>query len=331
MRAGLRLDGVEYAVNAGESVLDTLLRHGVAIPHACRRGVCQACLLRSLDAPPGLAEAQHGLRDTLRQQGFFMACQCTAGPALDLALPLPTELFQSARLIHSEALSATVQCLRLRPSQALPHQAGQFLNLRRSDGLVRSYSIASVPALDPYVELHVQRRQGGAMSQWLADGLQVGESIDIAGPNGECFYLPGRAEQPLLMIATGTGAAPLLGIARSALSNGHTGAIHFYHGSSSEAGLYCRAQLLEIAARAQNFQAHLCVSGADAPATFEAGRAHDIALRQHAELSGFRVFLCGLPEMVNSAKRMAYLHGAAMQDIYADPFENKDLRLTARS
>lgn len=326
----LRLDGVEYAVSAGESVLDTLLRHGVELPHACRRGVCQACLLRSLDPPTGLADAQRGLRDTLCQQGFFMACQCPAEPGLNLALPQSAELFQPALLVHSEALSASVQCIRLRPSQALPHQAGQFLNLRRSDGLVRSYSIASVPAIESDIELHVQRRQGGAMSQWLADGLQVGQSIAIAGPNGDCFYLPGRAEQPLLMIATGTGAAPLLGIARSALLSGHTGAIHFYHGSSSLAGLYCRARLLDLAARHQNFRPHFCVSGETAEAPCESGRALDIALRLHPELSGFRVFLCGAPEMVNSAKKMAYLHGAAMPDIYADPFENKDLRRTAR-
>ncbi|MCV2369668.1 FAD-binding oxidoreductase [Roseateles oligotrophus] len=326
----LHLDGVEYAVNAGESVLDTLLRHGVELPNACRRGVCQACLLRSLDQPPRLADAQRGLRDTLRQQGFFMACQCPAEPELNLASPQSAELFQPALVIHSEALSASVHCIRLQPEQALPHQAGQFLNLRRADGLVRSYSIASVPALEPYIELHVQRRQGGAMSQWLADGLQVGQSIEIAGPNGNCFYLPGRAQQSLLMIATGTGAAPLLGIARSALLSGHAGNIHFYHGSSSEAGFYCRAQLLALAAQHDKVHVHFCISGEAAPAPCESGRALDIALRQHPELSGFRVFLCGAPEMVNSAKKMAYLHGAAMQDIYADPFENRDLRQIAR-
>ncbi|MEJ6007193.1 FAD-binding oxidoreductase [Paucibacter sp. AS339] len=326
----LRLDGVEYAVAAGEKVLDTLLRHGVELPHACRRGVCQACLLRSLDDVPGLAEAQQGLRDTLRQQGFFMACQCPAEQALNLALPQSSELFQPARVSYSEALSANVQCIRLQPSLALPHQAGQFLNLRRHDGLVRSYSIASVPALDPYVELHVQRRQGGEMSQWLADGLQVGVNIEIAGPNGNCFYLPGRSQQPLLMIGTGTGVAPLLGIARSALSSGHQGPIELYHGSSAAAGLYCQAQLLDLAARYDNFRVHFCVSGEAARQPCESGRALDIALRGHPELSGFRVFLCGAPEMVNSAKKMAYLHGAAMQDIYADPFENKDLRRLAR-
>lgn len=326
----MRLDGADYAVADGETVLDTLLRHGVELPFACRRGVCQACLLRSLDPAP-LADAQRGLRDTLRQQGFFMACQCPASEDMSLAMPRSTELFCSARVMHKQRFSESVHCIRLLPSQPLPHHAGQFLNLRRDDGLVRSYSIASVPATDPFIELHIQRRQGGSMSQWIADSLQVGDAIDITGPNGSCFYLPERQQQPLLMIATGTGAAPLIGIARTALLNGHQGPIHLYHGSNSAAGLYCRSQLLELAAQHENCQLSLCISGAAAEPPCESGRAMDIALGRHGNLSGFRVYLCGAPEMVHSAKKLAYLQGASMQDIYADPFENKDLRRTPRN
>ena len=168
------------------------------------------------------------------------------------------------------------------------------------------------------------------MSQWIIDTLQVGDAVDIQGPNGACFYLPGREQEALLLIGTGTGLAPLMGIARDALTSGHLGPIYLYHGSHSAAGLYRRPQLAALAAQHENFHAVFCASGAAVESDCIAGRAHDIAFGRHTDLSGFRVYLCGAPAMVHAAKKTAYLQGARMQDIYADPFENKDLRQTPR-
>jgi NAD(P)H-flavin reductase/ferredoxin len=325
----LRFEGAAYTTAASETVLQTLLRHGVDVSHSCGKGVCQVCLLRSNgEAPP--AAAQHGLRDTLRQQGYFLACQCPATDGMEIMLPRESEVFGRALVSAKELLSADLCRLWLTPATALYYHPGQFLNLRRADGLMRSYSIASVPRCDAMIELHIQRRQEGAMSQWIIDTLQVGDAVDIQGPNGACFYLPGREHDTLLLIGTGTGLAPLIGIVRDALTSGHQGPIYLYHGSHSAAGLYRRAQLAELAAQHENFHAVFCASGPEVESDCIAGRAHDIAFGRHTDLSGFRVYLCGAPAMVHAARKTAYLNGARVQDIYADPFENKDLRQTPR-
>ncbi len=326
----LRFEGVAYEIAAPESVLQTLLRHGVETSYSCEIGICQVCLLRSQGRPPP-AVAQQGLRDTLQQQDYFLACQCPAEDGMEILLPRESEVFGRALVCAKQQLSPDVCRLLLTPATALYYHPGQFLNLRRADGLVRSYSIASVPCCDAAIELHIQRRQGGAMSQWLIDTLQVGDTVDIQGANGNCFYMPGREQESILMIGTGTGLAPLLGIARDALMSGHQGPIYLYNGSHGVAGLYARAQLGKLAAQYANFHPYFCVSGGTLESDCLSGRAHDIAFGHHRELSGFRVYLCGAPAMVYAAKKTAYLNGVRMQDIYADPFENKNLRQLARA
>lgn len=325
-----RFEGTAYSAEASETVLQALLRQGVTVPYSCAKGVCQACLLRGVGGTPPVA-AQLGLRDTLRQQGYFLACQCAVSDGMEVMLPRESEAFGRAVVRAKEMLGSGVCRIWLTPATELNYRAGQFLNLRRADGLIRSYSIANVPHGDALIELHIQRQQDGNMSQWLIDTVQVGDAIDIRGPNGACFYLPGREQEALLLIGTGTGLAPLLGIARDALRSGHLGPIHLYHGSRSAAGLYLRTQLTQLAVQYENLRPYFCVSGPDVENDCIAGRAHDVAFGRHADLSGFRVYLCGMPAMVYSAKKTAYLNGARMQDIYADPFENNELRLASRA
>ena len=79
--------------------------------------------------------------------------------------------------------------------------------MRRNDGLCRSYFLASVPNLDRHLEFHTKRLPGGQMSNWMFNDMKIGESVDIQGPNGSCFYLPGAPDQSLLLIGTVTGRA----------------------------------------------------------------------------------------------------------------------------
>src|SRR5690348_13526893 len=74
-----------------ESVLDALLRSGVAIPHSCKAGVCGSCLMRAALPSAIPAKAQAGLKDAWRANGYFLACIChpeqdlLAGPVGDEA------------------------------------------------------------------------------------------------------------------------------------------------------------------------------------------------------------------------------------------------------
>ncbi len=312
----------------GETVLEGLLRAGAEIPYSCRNGTCMTCISRAVRGTVP-AEAQKGIKDTLRGQDYFLSCICKPTEDLEIAPPEDADLFGRAAVTAVDHLSKNICRVRLTSATPLYYHAGQFLNLRRDDGLTRSYSLASVPSLEPYLEIHVKRLPGGQMSNWIYDDLQPGVSIDIQGPSGGCFYFPGNKAQPMLLIGNGSGLAPLIGIARDALKDGHTGPIHLYHGTQFSGGLYLDDTLRQMDADHGNFFYNACLSrGEDAECCH--GRAEDIALADHTDLSDWRVFLCGYPPMVRDAQRRAFLAGAALADIYIDAFELRDLRTEPR-
>ena len=327
--AEIAYQGAKYDCRDSETVLDALLRQGVELPYSCRVGLCLICMLRATKGavPP---EAQQDLREALRLQGYFLACQCRPAQAMEVAGPEDADVSGRARVTGVERLGPKVCRLRLEPAAPLYYRAGQFLNLRREDGLTRSYSLASVPRLDDTLELHVKRLPGGRMSNWIFDGLTPGETLDIQGPNGACFYVPGQPDQDILLIGNGTGLAPLIGIARDALHDGHRGALRLYHGTRHAEGLYLHGDLEALAMAHGNFTYVPCLSGAPTAPGCRAGRAETAALADHPDLAGWRVYLCGYPPMVHAAKKQAYLAGAALDDIHADPFELRELRATPR-
>lgn len=327
--AAIAFDGATYDCGDGETVLDALLRQGIEIPYSCKMGVCLSCLLKAepVQVP---AAAQDGLRETLREQGYFLACQCQLDGALTVSLGEESDIFGRAKVIGIERLAPQVCRVAIEPATPLYYRAGQFVNLRRDDGLTRSYSLASVPRLESHLELHVKRLPGGQMSNWIFDGLAPGDTLDIQGPSGGCYYAPGRPDQDLLLIGNGTGLAPLIGIARDALNDGHSGSIHLYHGTREADGLYLRAELMALAAEHGNFKYIPCLSGDSVAPGCRPGRAESVAFSDFTALEGWRVFLCGYPPMVHSAKQLAYLAGAALDNILTDPFELRELRQTPR-
>lgn len=300
-------------------MLDCLTRQGAVVPSSCRSGACQTCLMRALQGMPP-ASAQNGLKPTLREQGYFLACVCKPQEAMDLVLagddvaPRTT-----ATVLAKEALNADILRLSLRCHTPLNYRAGQFAHLTRSDGLTRSYSLATPPDEDGKIEFHIRRLPNGAISGWIHEALCVGDTVEVAGPFGNCFYTCDSAEQGLLLIGTGSGLAPLWGIVSDALQQGHVGPIHLYHGSWKPAGLYFTDELRQLSAEHPNFAYVPCVDS-EAGSGNRLGRADQVALTDWQNLKGWRVYLCGNPEMVKSAKKRAFLAGASMQNIYADPF-----------
>lgn len=312
-------DGATFDSRAEESVLDSLTGGGVPVPHSCRSGVCQTCLMRAVRGRPP-EEAQRGLKPTLKEQNYFLACSCFPTDDLEVALPDAAATRISA-LVHAiTPLNGEIVRLELECDPPLDYQPGQFINLWRDETVGRSYSLASLPGSDPHLHLHVRRVPDGQVSGWAHRTLAPGQTVQLSGPAGNCFYTAGRPEQPLLLVGTGSGLAPLYGILRDALAQGHAGPVRLYHGSRGPEGLYLLDELRALAARHANFSYAPCLSGPAASPGYAAGRALDVALAENPRLSGWRVFLCGNPEMVNTAKKKAFLAGASMKDIYADPF-----------
>ena len=308
-----------YTCQPDETVLDTLLRENIQIPNGCRQGICQSCLMRSLDKSPPVS-AQRGLKDTLQKQNYFLACMCHPEQDMSVALPDQQRVLIEASVIRKQFLSADIVRVVLQYQGEFNFFAGQFINLQRPDGLMRSYSIANIPACDNTLEFHIRRLPNGQFSAWAYDELKTGTPLILSEAQGSCHYLPGKSEQPLLLIGTGSGLAPLYGIITDALTQKHSGNIHLFHGSRDINGLYLMDEMRELAAKFENFNYTPCLSGADVAAEFAKGRVHDVALASTQSLKGWRVYLCGHPEMVNQTKKMAYLKGASLSDIYADAF-----------
>lgn len=316
----LTFESNHYPREPQESVLDCLTRHGVKVPHSCKSGVCQSCLMRAVKTEPPAA-AQRGLKDSLKQQHYFLACACTPEGDFAATLSGPELIRLPARVVAIEKLTRRIARVRLDHADAFEYRAGQFLNLSRGDGLTRSYSIASLPYTDDYLELHVARLDGGCMSSWIHDELRTGDEIAVSTPLGECCYRPDHPDQPLLLVGTGCGLAPLYGVVRDALHHGHRGPIWLYHGSRDRDGLYLVEELRALAREHDNFNYVPCMdSPAPGEEDFTPQRAHEAALSRHRDMKGWRIFLCGHPEMVKQTKMKSYLAGAALTDIHADPF-----------
>lgn len=305
-------------LESGESVLECLERHGHAIPNSCRSGICQSCMMKA-EAGEVPELAQRGLQTAQLESGYFLSCMCR--PTEDLAVRKADDLPCYTGVITSiDALSETVLGVGIRCAELATCRAGQFINLIHPEGAVRSYSVARPPGPAGDLYLHVARMPQGVMSGWLHDVAQPGMSIELMGPMGSCCYASDKGDQPLLLAGTGTGLAPLIGIALDALSQGHQGAIHLFHGSLYEQGLYLREVLQAMAMEHPQFHYHPCVLNGPAPEGVTVGAIDAFVGETLPELKGWRVYLCGPDVLVKQLHRKTFLSGVSLGEIFADSF-----------
>jgi CDP-4-dehydro-6-deoxyglucose reductase len=318
--ACVRFRGRELRLARGETVLECFERHGIALASSCRSGVCQSCLVKATDGPVPPA-AQVGLKPAWQRQGYLLACLCRPEASLTVEGLDAADTFET-RVLRAAPLAPGVAGVWLEMPAGFSYLPGQFVHvIRPEDGLVRPYSIASTPE-DGVLELHVAVRENGRMSQWLPSA--VGARVQIRGPLGECTYPEGAPARPMLLAATGTGLGPLLGVVRCALAAGHHGPIRLYHAARTPTGLYAANALRALARRTPNVQVVMC-AGAPDPRDAPDGdvrfqRLEDAIVEDQPDLAGWQVFLCGSPGAVRTLKKRAYLGGAALADIHADPF-----------
>jgi ferredoxin-NADP reductase len=313
--------GGRFELLPDESVLECLERAGHRIPSFCRAGVCQSCVLRaqSGDVP---AVAQRGLKESWKQRGLFLSCVCQPDTELHLTPAEVTAEFET-HVVHVDRASEHVLRVLLQRPEGFRFEAGQYLQLIRPlDGLMRPYSIASLPEAST-IELHVALLPGGQMSQWLVGAL--GSGVRVVGPFGDCVYVSGEQERPLLLAGTGTGLAPLLGVLRAALRAGHQGAISLYHGAVNRAGLYCWNALTGLQRESSNLRLVGSVLREDGVGSVPPEHP-SIVVRPLEELvldaitTEQRLYLCGHPEFVQRLRKKVFLAGLPLSRIHADAF-----------
>ncbi len=295
-RVQLEVDGIGIEADPGDSVLDACLRAGLAIPHSCRAGACRGCELQSVE-------------DAARA---VLACQTPATAGLRLRSGQAQLRRTALRLVRKEWLGDSTLRVVLEPQTRLQWEAGQYLFLSREPGRSRCYSIASPEEL----ELHIAVQPRGHMSAWLAEDARIGDALEMAGPLGHCTHAAAQLDEPLLLAGTGTGLAPLLGVARSAIRAGHRAPIQLLHGSARPSGNYALDLLDSLSGVAVE---SWCLESHPDPRV----RQGDLIARVRqfgSELASMRVYLCGAPALVSQLQRECFLEGVPLSRIHSDPF-----------
>jgi CDP-4-dehydro-6-deoxyglucose reductase len=317
-------------VPQGRSVLEAALAAGLNLPHSCKSGHCASCRARLLSGEIRYPNGRPlGITAAEERQGEVLLCQ--ARPVTDLRV--------EARLIASveDVEIKTLPCriakmtplapdvmqvfLRLPAVEPLRFKAGQYLDVLLEGGRRRSFSIASPPHDSELVELHVRRVLGGGFTEAVFTTLHEGSLLRIEGPLGQFVYRERSA--PALLIAGGTGFAPLKSMLRHALENGSTRDVTLYWGARTPIDVYEEALVLEWQRQYPNLRFAVVLSEADASqaAHHRLGWVHEAVLADHPSLAAFDVYAAGPPAMIEAIRASFPARGVDDDRLHFDSFD----------
>lgn len=315
-------------IEAGRlSILEAALEAGVPYPHGCASGECGGCKTQLLSGDVTMdAYSADALSDDERASRVILACR--AKPTCDVQVrwlsvvaPLPVVKFKAA-VLDLRALAHDVMALTLAIPDGvrMSFRPGQFAKLRVGKLAPRSYSMANQPG-QGQLEFHLRVVPNGAMSEFVAKQLKTGDSVEVQAPFGDAAWDNERppASAPLLLLAGGTGLAPMLSVLDAALSAGVSGhQIHLYHGVRAERDAYATQQL---AGRIQDHGFRFVQVFSDGVAGQQRrGFLHHAVGEDFGCLAAARIYAAGPPPMVDAVKELALQRGAATHSIRADAF-----------
>lgn len=324
--------GHQFQAESYETVLDAALRQGIVLPYGCRNGACGSCVAKLVS---GQIEYQGGeLPPALlpEEAAVGMVALCQARPVSDLEIESREIAAEEAieirtmpcRIALMERLNHDVMLLKLKlpASERLPFRAGQYIQILLKDGRKRSFSLANAPHDDEFLELHIRHIDGGEFTTDVFDKMHVKDLLRIEGPLGQ-FYLREESDRPIIMMAGGTGFAPIKGIIEHALAAGITRPMNLYWGVRAREDLYAH----ELAQRFANEHEHIHYT----PVLHEpqpgdnwqgaTGFVHDTILRDYPNLTGYEIYAAGPPAMVYAGRDAFPAHGLDLEYYYSDAFE----------
>lgn len=322
--------GRTIRVRAEQPVLDAALAAGLNLPHSCKSGHCSSCRARLRSGEiryPGVRPA--GLTAAEEQAGNILLCQ--ARPLSDLVLE--ARLIATVADVEIKTLPSRIAgltplapdvmqvLLRLPAVETLRFHPGQYLDVLLEGGRRRSFSIASPPHDSEFIELHVRRVAGGGFTERLFGALGTGALLRIEGPIGQFTYREGDA--PLLMIAGGTGFAPLKSMLRHILERNVARDIHLYWGARQPHDIYEEALVLDWVRRYPQlrFSAVLSESTPAGAGHRRRGWVHEAVLADHPDLEAFEVYAAGPPAMIKAIRATFPDRGLRSERLYFDSFD----------
>lgn len=317
--------GETFRVGAEESVLAAALAHNLNLAHDCKSGTCGTCRVRLVEGAISYREEPMGLLPEEAAAGYALACQarCVTDlvieaevqPALAAAPVRQRAIVRGIRRFSADVTHLTLEVPDLDGFSYLP---GQHVSILLEDGRPRSFSMASAPNGNRF-DLHIRRIPGGLFTDSRLPGLAEGEGLDVELPLGS-FFLRKADFRPLLMVATGTGLAPIKSILESLMDDPDCPPSLLYWGTRGPEGLYLHDDIAGWGARLPEFEYRPVLSRPGAGWEGRQGYVQDAVLSDIEDLSEYAIYLCGSPEMVAAAKGRFIEAGASLNHIYADSF-----------
>lgn len=328
--------GRSFVANADETLLTAGIRQGIGLPYGCKDGACGSCKCKKLSGQVTHSAYQpKALSDDELAAGYVLTCCASANS--DVVLESRQVTDESAypikklpvRVSALERASADVMVvtLQLPANDSFKYHAGQYVEFLLRDGSRRSYSMASAPHLQadkPMMELHIRHMPGGKFTDHVFGGMKEKEILRIEGPYGS-FFLREDSDKPIVLLASGTGFAPIKAILQHMQHQGITRPVALYWGGRRPADLYQSAWLEAQCAAMPNLRYVPVVSNAQPEDqwTGRTGFVHQAVLQDTPDLSGHQVYACGAPVVVASAQRDYIAAGLPEEEFFADAFTSE--------
>lgn len=314
-----------FDARADESLLDAALRHDLHLPHECRLGSCGTCRIKLVEGAVCYEDFPVGLTSEEAEQGYALACQ--ARPASDLVISpqrrlppcsAPARHTATVKAVRPLAGDVLHLALEMPPDADLLYRAGQYINILLPDGSHRSFSMASRP--NPRsLDFHIRRVPHGRFTSESAPRLQPGDTLPVELPLGNfCYHADDY--RPLLMLATGTGLAPIKSILESLMDDEDCPPVTLYWGMRAEADLYLHEEILSWAEHLCDFRYVPVLSRAGTQWNGRRGHVQQAVLEDIEDLSEYAIYMCGSPAMIVDARKALLARGASIDHVYADAF-----------
>ena len=314
-----------------QTVLEAAIAAGLMLPYGCRDGVCGKCKGQVLSG-----RVDHGKAgaDTLteadRAAGLALFCCATAQEDLVIecrgvtrADDIPVrKLPCRVETMTRAAPDVMILKLRLPASEQFTFRAGQYIDILLPGNKRRSFSIANPPAEASHIELHIRQVPDGMFTTRVFEQMQVREVLRFEGPLGS-FYLREDSDAPIILLAGGTGFAPIKGLIEHAIARGFTRPMTLYWGSRDRAGLYMAGLAGHWAATLPWFKFVPVVSDKSPEDGWDGrtGLVHQAVMADLPDLSAYQVYACGAPPMIDTARSEFASHCGLPEDqFFADAF-----------
>lgn len=336
--------GADVPCGDGETVLAAVLRSGRYLRYGCKYGGCGTC--RSLLVAGDVTDSgsTFALPATAREQGWILSC--TSVPAGDCVIDVSAMRLSDAEfysgdqvttaetsLVSVGSLTPTIYgvTLRLVDPPALAFKAGQFIEVEvpgDEAGVGRAFSIASSPSDglmvgDTVIELFVKRLPGGRFGGYL-ESARPGDQLRVRGPLGSLRVRP--SYRKLIMIAGGSGLAPVLSMLADLARNADRRAAWLFFGARTVAELYHLERIQSLCQQSAWLDFVPVVQHAGSGWRGETGLVTDAVARCMPSLRGYDAYICGPPPMVAAAIDVVRRLGVREPNVYYDAFVPTGLR-----